>query len=112
MNSSLSNQLEHQFAQQTESLQPAHRYVPWVTVNGVHTEKIQNDAQRNLVELICKTYKVKQIKRECSDINDILGFQSTSCVQENVMKNVAIFLFFFFIIKEKHREPFQHDKIV
>ncbi len=40
----------------TDNLNPSHTYVPWVTVNGVHTEEIQNQAQDNLVKLICNTY--------------------------------------------------------
>ena len=36
-----------------------HKYVPWVTVNGIHTEDIQSKAQDDLVGLICSTYKVK-----------------------------------------------------
>ncbi|XP_064624667.1 gamma-interferon-inducible lysosomal thiol reductase-like isoform X2 [Lineus longissimus] len=51
------NQLEHQMAMKTDALQPAHQYVPWVTLNGVHTEKIQNEAEKNLLKLICDTYK-------------------------------------------------------
>lgn len=50
------NALQHELALQTESLSPAHQYVPWVTVNGVHTEDIQNRAQDDLVKLICETY--------------------------------------------------------
>lgn len=46
------------FAVQTENLQPPHKYVPWVTVNGIHTEDIENKALDNLVKLICETYKV------------------------------------------------------
>ncbi|KAK0045632.1 gamma-interferon-inducible lysosomal thiol reductase [Biomphalaria pfeifferi] len=55
--SSFGNRLEHEMAIQTESLQPQHQYVPWVTLNGVHTEEIQTEAQDNLVKLICDTYK-------------------------------------------------------
>jgi interferon gamma-inducible protein 30 len=58
MNSKLGNQLQHAYAVQTDSLQPKHTYVPWVTVNGIHTEDIENRALENLVKLICQTYKV------------------------------------------------------
>ncbi|PVD31884.1 hypothetical protein C0Q70_07308 [Pomacea canaliculata] len=56
-NSSLGNTLEHQMALKTDALQPSHEYVPWVTLNGVHTEKINNKAVKNLLKLICETYK-------------------------------------------------------
>ena len=59
MKSPLGNQVEHQYGLQTDQLQPAHQYVPWITVNGIHTDAIQRDAQKNLVALICKTYKVE-----------------------------------------------------
>ncbi|GFR89232.1 interferon-gamma-inducible lysosomal thiol reductase [Elysia marginata] len=51
------NHLEHQMAVKTDALKPPHRYVPWVTVNGVHTETIEREAESNLVKLICDTYK-------------------------------------------------------
>ena len=54
----LGNHLQHINAVKTENLQPQHKYVPWVTVDGKHTEEIEQEAERNLVKLICKTYKV------------------------------------------------------
>ncbi|KAI8509206.1 Gamma-interferon-inducible lysosomal thiol reductase [Branchiostoma belcheri] len=51
------NELEHEMALKTGSLNPPHTYVPWVTLNGVHTEKIQNEAMDNLLKLICDTYQ-------------------------------------------------------
>ncbi|CAF4594612.1 unnamed protein product, partial [Rotaria magnacalcarata] len=55
--SRLGNQLQHLNAAQTDSLQPQHQYVPWVTVNGVHTEDMEQQAEKDLIGLICKTYK-------------------------------------------------------
>lgn len=52
------NQLQHMYAVQTENLQPAHQYVPWVTINGEHTEDMEAEAEKDLIGLICKTYKV------------------------------------------------------
>lgn len=52
----LGNELEHKMAAMTDALEPQHQYVPWVTVNGKHTEKIQNMAQRNLLKLVCEYY--------------------------------------------------------
>ncbi|KAK3611565.1 hypothetical protein CHS0354_018080 [Potamilus streckersoni] len=53
----LGNELEHQMALQTNALQPPHTYVPWVTLNGVHTDEIQDKAVTDLVNLICQTYQ-------------------------------------------------------
>ena len=31
----------HAIANRTESLDPAHKYVPWIVVDGVHTEEVK-----------------------------------------------------------------------
>ena len=41
-------QLVHQAAVTTSQLNPAHKYVPWITVNNVHDDQMQNDAQTGL----------------------------------------------------------------
>lgn len=58
------NFLQHQMAQKTEALNPRHTYVPWIVVDGVHTEDIQKQSQEDLLSLICKSYKGKQ-PEEC-----------------------------------------------
>jgi interferon gamma-inducible protein 30 len=65
--STLGNQLQHANAVRTENLEPPHKYVPWVTVNGEHTEQMEDEAVSDLVKLICKTYKVI----DCSLVYDI-----------------------------------------
>lgn len=50
------NSLEHQMAVKTNALEPQHQYVPWVTLNGKHTEKLQREAEKNLLKLVCKYY--------------------------------------------------------
>ncbi|XP_077863240.1 gamma-interferon-inducible lysosomal thiol reductase-like [Saccoglossus kowalevskii] len=59
-NSTLGNKLEHQMALKTDALNPPHTYTPWVTLNGVHTEDIQTEAQNNLLKLVCDTYTGKK----------------------------------------------------
>ncbi|XP_052761475.1 gamma-interferon-inducible lysosomal thiol reductase-like [Mya arenaria] len=56
-NGPMGNALEHQMALQTDALNPPHKYVPWVTLNGVHTEKLERKAEEDLLNLICDTYK-------------------------------------------------------
>ncbi|XP_053739994.1 gamma-interferon-inducible lysosomal thiol reductase-like [Synchiropus splendidus] len=51
------NKLMHQNALKTDALQPPHEYVPWIVINGVHTEKLQQDAMASLFTLVCNMYK-------------------------------------------------------
>lgn len=51
------NQLMHQNALETQSLKPPHEYVPWVTINGEHTEDLQSKAMSSLFTLVCNSYK-------------------------------------------------------
>lgn len=55
-NGPLGNKLEHDMALKTKALQPPHGYVPWITMNGKHTDEIQNDATFNLLQLVCDNY--------------------------------------------------------
>lgn len=57
VNSKKGNQLQHEMAVKTKSLDPPHEYVPWITINGMHTEAIQEEASKDLLGLICRTYK-------------------------------------------------------
>lgn len=53
----LGNQLMHQNALKTGALKPPHDYVPWITINGEHTEKLQDEAMASLFTLVCNMYK-------------------------------------------------------
>ncbi|XP_040027943.1 gamma-interferon-inducible lysosomal thiol reductase [Gasterosteus aculeatus] len=55
------NQLMHQNALKTKALQPPHQYVPWVTINGEHTEELQDKALNSLFTLVCSMYKGPKI---------------------------------------------------
>lgn len=48
--------LMHEMAVATAALNPPHQYVPWVTVNGAHTDAMQTDIMNNMVAFVCKTY--------------------------------------------------------
>lgn len=56
--SRLGNQLQHAYAVQTDSLEPPHTCVPWVTVNGQHTDEMEKQAEEDLIGLICTSYDV------------------------------------------------------
>ncbi|XP_068613734.1 GILT-like protein 1 [Brachionichthys hirsutus] len=57
VNGDLGNQLMHQNALKTNALVPPHQFVPWVTVNGVHTEELQKEATSSLFTLVCRMFK-------------------------------------------------------
>ncbi|XP_019744441.1 gamma-interferon-inducible-lysosomal thiol reductase-like isoform X2 [Hippocampus comes] len=51
------NQLMHQNALRTNALDPPHQFVPWLTINGAHTDDLQKKATTSLFPLICSMYK-------------------------------------------------------
>merc|ERR550519_327810 len=59
------NSLMHDLANRTESLNPAHKYVPWIVVQGKHTEELETEAMRDLVGLVCGLYQGKK-PAQCS----------------------------------------------
>jgi len=40
----------------TESLQPPHTYIPWIVVNGVHSESAESAVISNMVRYVCSVY--------------------------------------------------------
>ncbi|XP_069783855.1 gamma-interferon-inducible lysosomal thiol reductase-like isoform X4 [Narcine bancroftii] len=60
VNGNLGNKLMHQNAERTEALNPPHKYVPWILVNGVHSKELQTQAMTSLFNLVCNTYKGKK----------------------------------------------------
>ena len=46
----------HKMGEKTEALDPPHNYVPWIVVNGAHTDEIQSEAQEDLLALVCDSY--------------------------------------------------------
>ena len=43
-------------AEATEKLQPAHTYVPWVVIDGIHKESDEDSLLANMVNYVCKAY--------------------------------------------------------
>ncbi|XP_078279852.1 gamma-interferon-inducible lysosomal thiol reductase-like isoform X2 [Rhinoraja longicauda] len=53
----LGRQLMHRNAEKTAALDPPHQYVPWILVNGKHTDELESQAVNSLFNLVCSTYK-------------------------------------------------------
>ena len=63
------NSLLHQNALKTKAQNPA--YVPWIVLNGVHTEAIEAQALNGLNSLFCQNLKVSAPFLASSNIQDI-----------------------------------------
>ncbi|GMI71438.1 OAS HIGH ACCUMULATION 1 [Hibiscus trionum] len=55
------NVLENQYAAETARLNPSHKFVPWVLVNG---QPLQEDF-KNFVSYVCNAYKGEQVPEAC-----------------------------------------------
>uniref|UniRef100_A0A9J7XWC8 Gamma-interferon-inducible lysosomal thiol reductase n=3 Tax=Cyprinus carpio TaxID=7962 RepID=A0A9J7XWC8_CYPCA len=51
------NKLMHQNALKTNALKPPHQYVPWITINGEHTDDLEDKAMNSLFNLVCSLYE-------------------------------------------------------
>lgn len=60
------NQLEHQAAVMTDSLDPPHQFVPYVVVNGEHSDDVQNSISESLFDYVCNAYLGTNKSKECS----------------------------------------------
>lgn len=57
-NGKLGNSLLYAAGVRTIELIPKKNWIPWIVVNNIHTDQIQNDAETNLVRVVCQFYKV------------------------------------------------------
>jgi interferon, gamma-inducible protein 30 len=64
--SKLGRQFMAEIADATDKLEPAHTYVPWVVVNGVHSESTENAVQSNMVKYVCSIYKGSEKIAACN----------------------------------------------
>ena len=54
--SDIGNYYQHQMAQKTDT---NHKWVPWIVVNGVHDEKVENDIIASLIDYLCGDDRTK-----------------------------------------------------
>ncbi|PIA37523.1 hypothetical protein AQUCO_03000237v1 [Aquilegia coerulea] len=80
--SGLGKQLDLQYAKVTNDLQPPHKYVPWVTVNG---QPLYDDYE-NFMTYVCKAYKGDSVPKACKDLPPPI----VSDVKDNQIKQVCL----------------------
>ncbi|KAK7301646.1 hypothetical protein RJT34_12516 [Clitoria ternatea] len=59
--------LELQYAAETDALQPPHKFVPWVVVNG---EPLYDDIE-NFISYICEAYKGSEAPQSCAQVSNV-----------------------------------------
>ncbi|KAL6998446.1 hypothetical protein U1Q18_008573 [Sarracenia purpurea var. burkii] len=76
-NSGLGFQLERSYADETASLNPPHRFVPWVIVDNLPLE----DDYQNFVAYVCKAYKGLSIPKACRSVSvDINSYHNSNSI--------------------------------
>lgn len=65
------NALAHQ---QVNMARP-HRFVPWVVVNGEHSDEVQNSIKESLFDYLCNTYVGPNKSNKCSTPGLLRGIQ-------------------------------------
>ena len=61
----MGSQLEHVIANATNSLNPPHKYVPWILVDGEHNDDLQQQVQSGLLKYVCDNYKGPNRSADC-----------------------------------------------
>ncbi|CAK8671419.1 unnamed protein product [Clavelina lepadiformis] len=51
------SKLLHQAGVATERLEPKLNFVPWIVINGMHTDEMQAAALKDLTSVVCETYQ-------------------------------------------------------
>ena len=80
----------HAIANRTEGLNPAHKYVPWIVVDGVHTEEVSPKMQTN-----AKTHKVQVEQKAMADLAGLVcslykGAKPVQCKTLSSLSNIFI----------------------
>ena len=57
--------LEHEVALKTEALSPPHKWVPWVTVDDVYDENVQDEIGDSLLNYVCNNYTGANKSKDC-----------------------------------------------
>ena len=79
------NALEHKIAQQTDALRPSHNFVPWLVVDGAHTDAIQSAVGSNLLGYVCQNYKGAHKAAACSQEFEFSTEDMEVCYRDDIV---------------------------
>jgi hypothetical protein len=57
-NSNLGNKLFYSMGNYISNLKQKINYVPWIMINGVYTDQIQQEAEFNLLNFLCQKFRI------------------------------------------------------
>mgnify|MGYP001218413757 CR=1 FL=1 len=86
------NALEHKQAQLIEALSPPHTYVPYLVVDGVHSDAIQNAVGSNLLGYVCQNYKGTNKAAACDQEFEFSTEDMEVCYKDDIFTKVETFL--------------------
>ena len=90
------NRLEHEMAVKTDSLDPPHKYVPYIVVNGNHTDDIQNAVTDSLLNYVCNAYTGSDKSPGCpsenggSAVNAYYHYENEICYRYDLTATDAV----------------------
>ena len=59
----------------SKSIAGSHRFVPWVVVDGEHSDEVQNSIKESLFDYLCNTYVGPNKSNKCSTPGLLRGIQ-------------------------------------
>jgi interferon gamma-inducible protein 30 len=81
------NKLQHDVALATESLNPPHKWVPWITVDGKYDSKVQDVISDDMVGWICKNYSdIPAVKKVCDSRKSTVSSTNKEVCLKNSLK--------------------------
>ena len=77
------NALEHKIAMAT----PNHNYVPWIVVDGQHSDTLQNSVGSNLLGYVCQNYKGANKAAACDQSFEFSTEDMDVCYNDYIVKS-------------------------
>jgi interferon gamma-inducible protein 30 len=77
-------ELEHKAAVKTDALDPPHQFVPYVVVNGEHSDDVQDAISESLFDYVCGVYQGPNKSKACKEKTNML--RSPKYVYDSLVK--------------------------